>query len=98
MSRRHNGGARKIARHLWFWPVRGSRFSDDVTLAQSVLNLLHLPNQVLVITIHITGLMRHTAFTLWMCRSRRDCRQCILPGKEKACKEGQGRRWRASSR
>ena len=69
MSRWCNGGARKITRHLWFQLVRWSGFPDDVMPAQFVLNLLHLLNRVSVITIHITGLMRHMAFTLWMLRS-----------------------------
>ena len=75
----HNGGAGKIARHLWFWPVRGSGFPDDVMPAQSALNLLHLLNRVSVITIHSTGPIRHMMFMLWICGSRRDCRQCSGP-------------------
>ena len=61
MSRRCNGGAGKIARHLWFQLVRQSGFSDNVVPARSVLNLLYLLNQVSVVTIHITRLMRHMA-------------------------------------
>ena len=110
MSRRCNGGARKIARHLWFQPVRQSGFPDNVTPVRFALNLLHLLNQVLVITIHITGLMRHTAFTLWVCGSRRDCRQCSGPllaqcrrhrccwVRRRCAKRGRRRRWRVSSR
>ena len=57
MGRRCNRGARKIARHLWFQPVRWSGFPDNVTPARFALNLLHLLNQVLVVTIHIIELM-----------------------------------------
>ena len=110
MSRRCNGGAGKIARHLWFRPVRWSRFPDNVMPAQFVLNLLHLLNWVLVITIHITRPMRHTVFTLWACRSRRDCRQCSGPllvwcrghrhcwARRRHVRRDRRRRWRASSR
>ena len=79
MSRRCNRGTGKIARHLQFQLVRWSRFPDNVMPAQSVLNLLHLLNWVLVITIHITRPMRHTTFTLWVCGSRWDCRWCSGP-------------------
>ena len=79
MSRRCNGGAGKIARHLWFQLVRQSGFPDDVMPVRFVLNLLHLLNWVLVVTIHITRLMRHMVFMLWACGSRRDCRWCSGP-------------------
>ena len=110
MYRWHNGGAGKIARHLWFWPVRGSGFPDDVMPAQSALNLLHLLNRVSVITIHSTGPIRHMVFMLWICGSRRDCRQCSGPllaqcrrhrwcqVRRRHVRRDRRRRWRASSR
>ena len=110
MSRRCNRGAGKIARHLWFQPVRWSGFPDDVTPVRFVLNLLYLLNRVLVITIHITGLMRHTAFMLWACESRRDCRRCSRPllawcrrhrhcqARRRCVRRDRRRRWRVSSR
>ena len=90
--------------------MRWSRFPDDVTPARFVLNLLHLLNWVSVVTIHITRPMRHTAFMLWACGSRRDCRQCSRPllaqcrrhrccwVRRRCAKRGRRRRWRVSSR
>ena len=110
MSRWCNGGAGKIARHLWFWPVRWSRFPDDVTPARFVLNLLHLLNWVSVVTIYITRLMGHTVFMLWACGSRRDCRWCSRSllaqcRRHRCCqvrrrhvRRDRRRRWRVSSR
>ena len=110
MSRRCNGGAGKIARHLWFQLVRQSRFPDNVTPVRFALNLLYLLNWVLVVTIHITGPMRHMAFMLWACGSRRDCRQCSRPllawcrrhrhcwARRRHARRDRRRRWRASSR
>ena len=110
MSRRCNRGAGEIARHLWFWLVRRSRFPDNVTPVQFVLNLLHLLNWVSVVTIHITRPMRHTVFTLWACGSRRDCRWCSRPllawcRRHRRCwmrgrhaRRDRRRRWRVSSR